>query len=65
VQLETAPEKDIKERRMLSWSNILIGLALLFLLSTAAYFYWPQAKPQSSITQTVNTLLDISQLPQK
>lgn len=61
--MDAAPSKIIKERRIFSWTNILIGLALLSLLSVAAYFYWPQEKALSNITDTTNSLLDISNLP--
>jgi hypothetical protein len=58
-------EKEIKDRRVFSCSNILMGLSILFLLSAVAYFYWPQAKPESKITDTTNSLLDISRLDPK
>jgi Tfp pilus assembly protein PilE len=63
--MEAVHSKIINKRRIFSWTNILIGLAILSLLSVAAYFYWPQEKLRSNITDTTNSLLDISNLPQK
>lgn len=50
---------------MLSWTNILIGLSVLFIASAAAYLYWPQAKPESKIIDITNSLFDISLLEAK
>jgi hypothetical protein len=50
---------------VLSWPNILITLALLFLISAATYAYWPEHKPESKIGTLANSLLDVSQADSK